>query len=241
MLLLPFAKAKIGEPNRKSAAWDHHHAGRIDERGHKDKEQRHKAKHDQRHQLVAAVVLIRHGPEERRHHVFKGRLQGGGLQDGLQRDHEHHSEGQHHDRHQRRGRDREGGDHLVFRGAAFHADNIAGVDGAGDLHVNEIAGDKGQVAAADPEHGHIDQVFHDPAHQIHQPDADKGAKRGGEVGHGLKIEPDQEGGRHQEHQHDYGKDAPQAVRPVYILRIAVLVFHDSLLNRSRGLIKSRRP
>ena len=60
--------------------------------------------------------------------------------------------------HERRRGDRERGDDLVFRRAGPDARQIAGIHRAGDLHVDEIAGDERQIAAARAQHRRVEYI-----------------------------------------------------------------------------------
>ena len=147
----------VGDADGQRAARNDHEAGRARQR--RDEHEQH-AHHDQRcngNADVLAEVLVRHRAEERGDDVCKRRLEHGALQHGLQRHEQRHAEREHDDGHERACRDRERRDNLVFRSTGLGAGNVARIDRARDLHVDEVAGDEGEVTAARAEHGRVDE------------------------------------------------------------------------------------
>ncbi|MCR5136029.1 MAG: hypothetical protein K6C12_02870 [Oscillospiraceae bacterium] len=156
-------------------------------------------------------------PEQSGNDVVEGRLKRRGLQHRLERDQQRNTERQNHNRREGGGRDGEGGDDLIFRRSGFGPDDVPGIYGTGDLHVDEIPRDECEIPAPGSQHRGVDKILGDAAHDPYQTDCEKTAAEGGHVRERTEIVPDQERRRRQENQCDDTDNATVEMGPVIIL------------------------
>ena len=217
----------ICHENGQGARGDDHHAGVRHEGRQQHEQDTHEDERVHRDVHVSPEVLVCHGAEQSRDDGVEGRLQRRGLEDGLQGNEQRHTQRQHEDGHQRSGGDGQRGDDLILLGAALGADEVLGVHRAGNLHVDEVAGDEREVRTARSQHRCVDEVLRNA--RDHPDDADGQEALGdrAEVRHGAEVPADGEGRPEEQCQRHDADDPPEEVCGliVFFKVSLILVFH----------------
>ena len=163
--------------------------------------------------------------------MVEGWLQGRRLEHGLQGLQQQDAQGQHQDGHQGGHRNGEGGDDLILLGAGLYPGQVPGVDGAGNLHVDQVAGDEGQVTAAGTQHRRVNQELYHGGGGPDQAYGQEAPAGGGQVRHSPQNGTDQERRAHQHDQGDQGDDAAQEMGSALIGFDGFFSVHDLSLLR----------